>query len=156
MRQVVEIYMRHNQVAEAAQTLQQIGELQWQMGQHEVSMGTLKQVLNLTPDDMGTRMLYVQYCLELGLRKEASEQQTVLARYYYHSRQTKEAVAMLQQLIALDPDNFEAYDLLGQTYFSVGEYESAQRVYRHLSKSNPTSSIARERLAQIQEMRARR
>jgi len=110
----------------------------------------------LTPDDMGTRMVYVQYCLELGLRKEASEQQTVLARYYYHSRQTREAVAMLQQLIALDKDNFEAYDLLGQTYFSVGEYDQAQRVYRHLAKINPSSNIARERLAQIQEMRVRR
>ncbi|HKD77266.1 MAG TPA: tetratricopeptide repeat protein, partial [Ktedonobacterales bacterium] len=156
LRRVAEIYMQHNQVNEAAATLQQIGEIQWQMGQQEPAMATLKQVLNLTPDDMNARMLYVQYCLELGLRKEASEQQTVLARYYYHSRQTREAVAMLQQLIALDKDNFEAYDLLGQTYFSVGEYDSAQRVYRHLTKSNPNSSLARERLAQIQEMRARR
>ena len=156
LRRVVEIYMRHNQIAEASATLQQIGEIQWQSGQQEIAMTTLKQVLNLTPDDMGTRMVYVQYCLELGLRKEASEQQTVLARYYYHSRQTREAVAMLQQLIALDKDNFEAYDLLGQTYFSVGEYDQAQRVYRHLAKINPSSNIARERLAQIQEMRVRR
>lgn len=156
LRRVIEIYMRQGQVNEAAQVFQQIGEIQWQMDQKDVAMATLKQVLNLTPDDMGARMLYVQYCLELGMRKEAAEQQTVLARYYYHSRQTKEAVAMLQQLIALDKDNFEAYDLLGQTYFSVGEYDQAQRVYRHLAKINPNSTIARERLAQIQEMRARR
>ena len=156
MRRVIDIYMRHAQVNEAAQTHQQISEIQWQMGQHDVAMGTLKQVLNLTPDDMGARMLYVQYCLEIGLRKEAAEQQTVLARYYYHSRQTKEAVAMLQQLIALDGSNFEAYDLLGQTYLSVSELDQATRVYRHLAKINPNSPIARDRLAQIQEMRNRR
>jgi tetratricopeptide (TPR) repeat protein len=156
LRKVVELHGRHNQINEASQVLQQIAEVQWQMDKQDEAMGMLKQALNLTPDDMGARMLYVQYCLERGLRKEAAEQQTVLARYYYHSRQTKEAVAMLQQLIALDRDNFEAYDLLGQTYFSVGEYDQAQRVYRHLAKLNPSSSIARERLAQIQEMRARR
>jgi tetratricopeptide (TPR) repeat protein len=156
LRRVVEIYMRHNQVSEASQTLQQIGETQWQMGQQQESLATLKQVLGLTPDDMGTRTLYVEYCLELGMRQEAAEQQTVLARYYFHSRQTKEAVAALQQLIALDSNNFEAYDLLGQTYYSVGEYDQALRVYRHLAKLNPNSPIARERLNQINEMRAHR
>ena len=156
MRRVTEIHKRHGQINDASQVLQQIGEIQWQMGQYDEAMQTLKQTLNLTPDDMATRMLYVQYCLERGQRKEAAEQQTLLARYYYHSHQTKEAVAMLQQLIALDKDNYEAYDLLGQTYFSVGELDQAQRVYRHLAKINPTSVIARERLAQIQEMRARR
>ncbi len=153
MRRVGDIYMRHAQVSEAAQTYQQMSEIQWQMGNHEVAMNTLKQVLNLTPDDMGARMLYVQYCLEIGLRKEAAEQQTVLARYYYHSRQTKEAVAMLQQLIALDGTNYEAYDLLGQTYLLVSQFEQATRVYRHLAKINPTSTLARDRLNQIQTMR---
>jgi tetratricopeptide (TPR) repeat protein len=153
MRRVADIYMRHGQVIEAAQTYQQMSEIQWQMGNHEVAMNTLKQVLNLTPDDMGARMLYVQYCLEIGLRKEAAEQQTVLARYYYHNRQIKEAVAMLQQLIALDGTNYEAYDLLGQTYLLVSEFDQATRVYRHLAKINPTSNLARDRLNQIQGMR---
>jgi tetratricopeptide (TPR) repeat protein len=155
MRRVMEIHMRHAQVADAAQTAQQMSEIQWQMGNHEQAMATLKQVLNLTPDDMGARMLYVQYCLEIGLRKEAAEQQTVLARYYYHNRQTKEAVAMLQQLIALDGSNFEAYDLLGQTYLLVNEYDQATRVYRHLAKINPNSPLARDRLNQIQDLRNR-
>ncbi len=156
MRRVFELYKRQGKIGEASQTLQQVSEIQWQMGQHEGAMATLKQVLNLTPDDMGSRMLYVQYCLEIGMRKEAAEQQTVLARYYFHSRQTKEAVAMLQQLIALDGSNYEAYDLLGQTYLSVSEIEQALRVYRHLAKLNPNSPIARDRLNQIQEMRNRR
>jgi len=59
----------------------------------------------------------------------------------------------LQQLITIDRNNYEAYDLLGQTYQSVGEYEQASRVYRNLAKMNPGSSIARERLATLQELR---
>lgn len=152
LRRAAEIHSRQGHPTEAAQALQQIGELQWQMGQQDQAMNTLKQVLSLTPDDMATRMLFVQYCLEQGKQREAAEQQTILARYYYHSRQTREAVAALQQLIALDTANYEAYDLLGQTYYAVGEYEQALRVYRQLAKANPNSSIARERINQIQDM----
>ena len=67
----------------------------------------------------------------------------------------KESVAALQQLITIDRGNFDAYDMLGQTYQSVGEYEQASRVYRNLGKVNPGSSIARERLAALQELRTR-
>ncbi len=156
LRKVYEIHMSSGQISSAAQALLQISDIQWQMGEHNDGMATLKQTLQLTPDDMNARQIYVQYCLEENKRSEAAEQQSVLARYYFHNRQTKEAVAMLQQLIALDKNNFDAYDLLGQTYFSVGEYEQAQRVYRHLAKINPASQVARERLAQIQEVHAKR
>jgi len=45
--------------------------------------------------------------------------------------------------------------LLGQTYQTVGEYEQASRVYRNLAKVNPENAIARERLANLQELRAK-
>jgi Flp pilus assembly protein TadD len=79
----------------------------------------------------------------------------VIARHYFETKQVKEAVAALQQLITIDRHNFEAYDLLGQTYQSVGEYEQASRVYRNLAKVNPENSIARERLATLHELRTR-
>lgn len=67
----------------------------------------------------------------------------------------KEAVAALQQLITIDRTNYNAYDMLGQTYQSVGEYEQASRVYKNLARVNSGSSIARERLAALQELRTR-
>ncbi|HET8912823.1 MAG TPA: tetratricopeptide repeat protein, partial [Ktedonobacteraceae bacterium] len=81
--------------------------------------------------------------------------QVMIARYYFDTHQVKESVAALQQLIALDRNNFEAYDMLGQTYQSVGEYEQASRVYKNLAKVNPNSSIARERLTSLQDLRTR-
>jgi len=79
----------------------------------------------------------------------------VIARHYFDTQQVKEAVAALQQLITIDRNNYEAYDLLGQTYQTVGEYEQASRVYRNLAKVNPEKAIARERLANLQGLRAK-
>ncbi len=88
-------------------------------------------------------------------QQEAVKYQTIIARNYVDTRQVKEAVAALQQLISIDRNNYDAYDMLGQAYQSVGEYEQASRVYRNLSKVNPGSTIARERLAALQSMRLR-
>jgi Tfp pilus assembly protein PilF len=91
----------------------------------------------------------------LGRNEEAAKYQALIARHYFETDQVKEAVAALQQLITIDRANYEAYDMLGQTYQSVGEYEQASRVYRNLAKMNPGSSVARERLATLQELRMR-
>ncbi|MBV8822000.1 MAG: tetratricopeptide repeat protein [Ktedonobacteraceae bacterium] len=64
-------------------------------------------------------------------------------------------MAALQQLITIDRGNHEAYDMLGQTYQAVGEYEQASRVYRNLAKVNPGSALARERLATLKELRSK-
>ena len=93
--------------------------------------------------------------MQLGYSQEAAQHQVRIARHYFDTRQVKEAVAALQQLITIDRNNYEAYDLLGQTYQSVGEYEQASRVYRNLARVNPENAIARERLANLQELRAK-
>ena len=97
----------------------------------------------------------VALCWRQGRAHEAVQYQTSIARHYFETHQVKEAVAALQQLIASDRNSYEAYDMLGQTYQSVGEYEQASRVYRNLAKVNPGSSVARERLATLQELRMR-
>jgi Tfp pilus assembly protein PilF len=97
----------------------------------------------------------VGFCLQLGKNHEGARYQSIMARHYFDTQQIKEAVAALQQLITIDRNNFEAYDMLGQTYQSVGEYEQASRVYRNLAKVNPGSSVARDRLMMLQELRTR-
>ncbi len=155
LRTQVELHLRSGQTAEAARALQRIAAIYWDMGNHEESISAFRQVIQLIPDDMQARMEMVQYCLQAGRREEATQHQSVIARHYFASHQTKEAVAALQQLIAMDKRNFEAYDLLGQTYSEVGEYEQAQRVYRNLAKVDPDNRIAYERMQQLQELRAR-
>ena len=96
----------------------------------------------------------VGFCWQVGRTREATEYQQTIARHYFETHQVKESVAALQQLIALDRTNFDAYDMLGQTYQSVGEFEQASRVYKNLAKANPGGTIAKERLAALQELRA--
>jgi tetratricopeptide (TPR) repeat protein len=153
-RLLVDIYTRRGQLREAATVLQRMAEVDWSAGSRDEALTLLRQAMQLATDDMAIRQQFVQYCLEIGRVPEAAEQQAVLARYYFANRQTKEAVATLQQLIGMDPHQYEAYDLLGQTYYSVGEYEQAARVYRNLAKINPTNPTARARLQELQSVRS--
>jgi tetratricopeptide (TPR) repeat protein len=155
LRVQVELHLRAGQTGEAARVLQRIASIYWDMGNHEESLSAFRQVVQLNPDDMQARMEMVQYALQAGRRDEATQHQSVIARHYFASHQTKEAVAALQQLIAMDKLNFEAYDLLGQTYSEVGEYEQAQRVYRNLAKVDPDNQVAYQRMQQLQELRMR-
>jgi tetratricopeptide (TPR) repeat protein len=157
LRQLADIYLRRGQLRDVAMVYQRIAEITWGVGHQEEALNLLREAINYATDDMSLRQLLVQYCLETSSPqsiREATEQQTVIARYYFASRQTKEAVAALQQLIAMDRNHYEAYDLLGQTYYSVGEYEQAARVYRNLAKVDPNNQMALARLAELQSVRS--
>lgn len=156
LRVAVELHLHTGQSAEAAKILQRIASIYWDMGSREEALSAFRQVVQLIPDNVQARMEIVQYCLQAGRRDEAAQHQSMIARHYFASHETKEAVAALQQLIAMDKSNFEAYDLLGQTYSEVGEYEQAVRVYRNLAKVDPNNTIAFERMRQLQELQARR
>ncbi|HEY7343330.1 MAG TPA: tetratricopeptide repeat protein [Ktedonobacterales bacterium] len=153
-RQLGDIHVRHGHLREAASVYQKMSEVAWGVGNQADGLMHLRQAIQYATDDMQLRQQYVQYCLEMKNVADAIEQQVVVARYYFASRQTKEAVAALQQLIAMDKSNFEAYDLLGQTYYSVGEYEQAARVYRNLAKVDPSNQMARARLQELQAVRS--
>jgi tetratricopeptide (TPR) repeat protein len=155
LRLLADIYLRRNQFERAGEVLQRVGNIYAEMGDTEEAFLSLRSAVELMPNSMDLLREVVGYCWQIGRTKEATEYQVIIARHYFDTRQVKEAVAALQQLIALDRNNFEAYDMLGQIYQSVGEYEQASRVYKNLTKINPGSSVARERLADLQELRAK-
>jgi tetratricopeptide (TPR) repeat protein len=154
LRALADIYIRRGALAEASQVYQRLADITWTAGAQEEALQLLRQAIQFATEDMALRHQFVQYCLEMGRNTDAAEQQTVIARYYFASRQSREAVAALQQLIAMDKMNFEAYDLLGQTYYSVGEYEQAARVYRNLARVDPTNQLARVRLQELASVRS--
>jgi tetratricopeptide (TPR) repeat protein len=154
LRLLADIYLRGNRFDEAAETLRQIGNIYSEMGDTENAFMNLRRAVELKPNDMDLLREIVSYCWQIGRAKEATQYQSVIARHYFETNQVKESVAALQQLIAIDRTNYEAYDMLGQTYQSVGEYEQASRVYKNLAKANPGGTVAKERLATLQELRA--
>ena len=131
------------------------------MGNNDEALANLRRAVELNPNSMELLREVVSFCLQLSrtvdpsYSKDAAKYQSIIAHHYFDTQQVKESVAALQQLITIDRSNYEAYDLLGQTYQSVGEYEQASRVYRNLAKVAPENDIARERLATLQELRTR-
>jgi tetratricopeptide (TPR) repeat protein len=154
LRLLADIYLRKNRLDEAGDTLRHIGNIYAETGNTEDAFMNLRRAVELKPNDMDLLREVVGYCWQIGRAREATQYQSIIAQHYFETNQVKESVAALQQLIALDRTNYEAYDMLGQTYQSVGEYEQASRVYKNLSRANPGGSVAKERLAMLQELRA--
>ncbi len=154
LRLLADIYLRHNQLEEAAEMLRRIGDIYAEIDNPDDAFMHLRRAVELKPGDMDLLREVVSYCWRIGRTQEATQYQSIIARHYFETNQVKESVAALQQLIALDRTNYEAYDMLGQTYQSVGEYEQASRVYKNLARANPNGTIAKERLAMLQELRA--
>ncbi len=155
LRLLADIDLRLGRLEEAAEALQKVGNIYAEMGNTEDALAYLVRAFELKTDSIDMLREVVGFYLQLGRNQDASRYQSRIARHYFETQQVKEAVAALQQLITIDRSDYEAYDMLGQTYQSVGEYEQASRVYRNLAKVNPGSSIARERLTTLQELRAR-
>ncbi len=154
LRLLADIYLRLNKLEEASETLQRLGSIYAETGNADDAFMNFRRAVELMPDNMDLLREVVSFCWRVGRTREATEYQQIIARHYFETRQVKESVAALQQLIAIDRSNFDAYDMLGQTYQSVGEYEQASRVYKNLAKAHPGDSTAKERLAALQGLRA--
>jgi tetratricopeptide (TPR) repeat protein len=168
LRLLADIYLRRDQIEDASEVLQRAGDIYAEMGNNDEALATLCRAAELTPTSMEPLRSVVGFCLQVARQLEltndpdadryqsiAAKYQSLIAHHYFDTHQVKESVAALQQLITIDRNNYDAYDLLGQTYQSVGEYEQASRVYRNLARINPDSNVARERLAALQELRTR-
>jgi tetratricopeptide (TPR) repeat protein len=154
-RHLADIYMRRGALKEAAGVFENMAEISWNIDRRDDAINLLFQAIGYATDDMPLRRALVQYLLQIGRVQEAAQQQAQIAEYYYKARQTKDAVEALQQLIAMDKSNLNAYEMLGQTYAAVGEYVQAERVYRNLLRVDSNSELARARLAELQTVRAR-
>ncbi len=147
------IYLRRKQLREAGATIRRIGKIYAQVGDVEEALINLRHAADLMPGDVDLLREIVDYCLQLGMRKDATQYLMVIARHYFDHRQFNEAVAVLQLLITYDAKNYEAYDLLGQIYQVEGKFEQASGVYHRLARLHNESSIAWERQATLQELR---
>lgn len=154
LRLLADIYLRQNRLEEAGETLQRLGNINAETGNTDDAFMNFRRAVELLPGNMDLLREVVSFCWQAGKAREATEYQQIIARHYFETHQVKESVAALQQLIALDRKNYDAYDMLGQTYQSVGEFEQASRVYKNLAKANPGDATAKERLAALQELRA--
>lgn len=148
------IYLQRKQLREAGATIRRMSKIYAQVGDIEEALTNLRHAVNLVPYEVDYLREIVDYCLQLGMRKDATQYLMVIAQHYFDHHQLNEAVEVLQLLITYDAKNYEAYDLLGQIYQLEGKFEQARGVYRRLAGLHNERSIAWERQATLQELRA--
>lgn len=152
LRALAIIYLHNNQLHQAGATVRRIGKIHAEVGDMEEALTYLRQAVELVPTDLGLLHEIVDYYVQLGRTKDAAHYQEMIALHYFDTHQDTELLAAVQHLISLEPNNYEAYDMLGQAYQSSGQYEQAIWVYKNLAKVDIGSSLARERLTVLDDL----
>jgi tetratricopeptide (TPR) repeat protein len=154
LEMVAALYVDRNALAEAAQVYQRMATIAWAERKHEDALRLQLKAIGYAADDVMLRQTIVHYYLEIEHKAEAIEQQKIIARTYLARGKSREAVAELQRLIALDKMDVGAYEMLGQAYLVALEYEQAEDAYRTLQCVAPSNSVARVRLEELAALRA--
>src|SRR5260370_6089691 len=141
LRLSAEIFLRRNQLEEAGETLRRIGDIYAEIDNPDDAFMNLRRAVELKPGDMDLLREVVSYCWRIGREGEATQYQSIIARHYFETNQIKESVAALQQLIALAPTNYEAYDMLGHTYQSATQYNQPSPPSQTLPTPNPHTTL---------------
>ena len=107
----------------------------------------------IAPEDVGNRHALVNHYLQMGRLDDAAEHQRAVVDIAMHQDSKHEAIAALQQVIGLTPDDASAYYQLGDLLTTIGEYHQAERVYRRLVLMNPADAIAQAKATTMAALR---
>lgn len=78
------------------------------------------------------------------------------AELYLESGQPTEAARMLEPLVASDPDNEAALELLARSYFASAQLQRAEDALLRLVDRAPSNAWARRALARTMDRQSRR
>jgi len=123
-----------------------LGNSYFNLGQYDNAIAAYQAVLQFNPDHPWALSLYYQ-----------------IARSYYQQRAYKEAIHTIHQMleVALTDDqpvsDYRVYDILGNSYFALGQFEDAAQAYQTALQMAPSNTeslstiksyyeIARERI----------
>ncbi len=125
------------QTRDAVLSLQQAAEIFWMLGKHEEVNRIYDVIVATSPDDIEARQQLVNLHILSGRHAAAVAEQRRIAEICQEMENYNEAIASLHQIIALDPNDAEAFKALGDLLMRVGEHEQALRLYRRLGRLRP-------------------
>lgn len=94
-------------------------------------------MISFDPKDTNIRHSAVATYVQHGRTSEAIAQLRDIVSIARSKNDLDEAIAASHQLLALNPDDPDAYHQLGELLVSIGEYGQADRVYRRLAALVP-------------------
>lgn len=111
---------------------------------------------NMRQDRIMTAQKFAKQAVDLDTNKELA------ARFYNDGviyQKNKEFTKAIAQYKAIT-NNYPSYDALndvlfrlGECYAAIGKIDDAQMIFRQLLKSNPNSTVLREKLANVEKQR---
>lgn len=146
-------------------TRAEIASIFLQQANYDEAGGQLKQILELTPEDLDVRGNYA-ICLEqLGFIELACEEFNLVARslpnnsgaFYnlgnalFKKKDFERAMLSFKRAIGLDPNNHLAIVALGRTHMEMGNPKKSIFVLRHSIKLKPDNHFAYLALAEVYE-----
>lgn len=154
-----DVYARTGNRAEAISYYMRLGDAYRKDGFAAKATALYKKVIKLDPGNLQAQALCADLYAEQGLVGEAKQQLLLIAEQYSRAGDTKEALAVYQKVVALDPGNVAAATKLagllarqgmGQDAYAqlarsaeqclaTGQGAEAQKIFRRMLQINPNA-----------------
>lgn len=135
------LYHERNRTADAVAAFTRAAEIASATGAFDEGNALFHKAVEAAPDNVPVRHAAVAFYLQTGSIRQATEQLREVVRIALLTDDRDEAVAALHQIIALAPQDPDAYHKLGEVLTLLGEYTQAERVYRRLATFSPDDPV---------------
>ncbi|HEX3721330.1 MAG TPA: tetratricopeptide repeat protein, partial [Nitrolancea sp.] len=132
-----QILERAGRVDDAIEQLRRASDVSSVLGDWKKLESILRLMIRIRPDDMDVRHSAATKFIEFGQIQLAIEQLWGVVEVSSRQNNPDDTIAALHQIIALGPQEVDAYHRLGEVLASVGEFAQAERVYRRLATLVP-------------------
>ncbi len=132
-----QILERAGRVDDAVDNLRKATEVASALGDWKKLESIVRKMIQMREDDIDVRHFAATKFIEYGQIRPAIDQLWRVVEVAGRSNDPDEAIAALHQIIALGPEEIDAYHKLGEVLAAVGEFAQAERVYRRLAMLAP-------------------
>ncbi|MGA7672963.1 MAG: tetratricopeptide repeat protein, partial [Nitrolancea sp.] len=132
-----QILERAGRIDDAVDQLRRALDVASMLGDWKKLENIVRMMIRIQPEDLDVRHSAATKFIEYGQIQLAIEQLWAAVNISSTLDDPDEAIAALHQIIALGPQQIDAYHKLGEVLATVGEYAQAERVYRRLSTLIP-------------------
>lgn len=108
-QRLVELYLNLGRQSEARQELEQLIRIYRSRGESARALGVVEELIETRPDELELRKRAAQLCVETGNKAGAITHLDAMGELQLQMGQAQEAVATIKAIIALGPENVEAY-----------------------------------------------
>jgi len=132
-----QILERAGRIDDAVDQLRRALEVASILGDWKKLENIVRMMIRIQPEDLDVRHSAATKFIEYGQIQLAIEQLWAAVEISSKLDDPDETIAALHQIIALGPQQIDAYHRLGEVLAAVGEYAQAERVYRRLTTLVP-------------------